>query len=136
MSGEKNKELIRRLYEEAVNRRNLTVVDDLISPTLVVAKGLPDGAAGVKALVGWLHTVFANLEYRVEDVIADGDKVVARLSARGIHHGEYLGYAATGKPVTLDEVMIARLADGQIVEWWIVADRVAILRQIGAIPSA
>jgi predicted ester cyclase len=136
MSLERNKAVVRRLFEDAVNRRNLTVVDELINPTLVVAKGLPGGPDGVKALVGWLHNVFANLEYQVVEMIGEGDKVVARLSARGTHQGEYLGYSATGKSVAFDEVIIFRLDNGQIVELLIVADRVAILKQIGAISGA
>jgi predicted ester cyclase len=136
MSVEKQKALIRRLVDEAVNRRNLTIIEELVSPTLAVGMDLPDGPEGVKGLVEWLHSVFADLEYRVEDVIAEGDKVVARLSARGIHQGEYQGHRATGKLVTYDEVMIVRLGSGQIVEWWIMADNLAILRQIGVISTA
>jgi predicted ester cyclase len=136
MSVERNKAVVRRLFEDAVNRRNLTVVDELVNPTLSVAKGVPDGPEGMKALIGWLHKVFANLEFQVVEMIGEGDKVVVRLSARGTHQGEYLGYRATGKSVAFDEVEIFRLEKGQIMELLIVADRVAILKQIGAIPSA
>ena len=136
MSVEKQKALIHRLFDEGVNRRNLTVVEELVSPTLAVGSDLPDGPEGVKVLVEWLHSVFGDLEYRVEDVVAEGDKVVARLSARGIHQGEYLGHRATGNLVTYDEVMILRLASDQIVEWWIVADKLAILEQIGIVSTA
>jgi predicted ester cyclase len=134
MSVEEQKALIHRLFDEGVNRRNLKVIEELVSPTLTVGADLPDGPEGVKAIVEWLHSVFGDLEYRVEDVVAEADKVVARLSARGIHQGEYVGHHATGKLVTYDEVMIVRLASGQIVEWWIVADKLAILEQIGVIP--
>jgi predicted ester cyclase len=135
MSAEGSKAIIRRLFEDALNRRNVAVLDELIGPSLVVGDGLAEGPDGVRALVIWLHTVFADLEYRVEEVVADGNMIAAKLTATGIQKGEYLGHPATGKPVAYDEMLFARLVNGKIAEMRLVADRLTILEQIGAVPT-
>jgi predicted ester cyclase len=93
------------------------------------------GPAGVKGVVTWLHATFADLHYTVDDLIAEGDTVAVRLSARGIQKGEFLGYPGTGKAVTFAEFMFFRFDQGQIAEWWLVAERASILQQIGVLPS-
>lgn len=135
MSVEGSRVIIRRLFAEAVNRRNAAALQEIIGPSLVVGDGLGEGPDAVKALIAWLHAVFAELEYRVEEVVAEGNMVAARLVATGIHQGEYMGHPGTGRRVAYDEVMFARLVDGQIVEWRMVADRLMILEQIGAVPT-
>ena len=71
----------------------------------------------------------------VEDLIAEGDKVVARYLARGNHHGRLMGIPPTGKSITYNEIFIARFADGRIAETWGVVDVLSQMRQLGVIPA-
>lgn len=123
------------MFDEVVNKQQLGVLDELVSPTLIFASSRPPGPEGVKGVVTWLHGAFVDLHYTINDLIAEGDKVAARLSAQGIHQGEYLGYPGTGKAVAFTEFMIFRFENGQIEEWWLVADQASVLRQIGALPA-
>jgi predicted ester cyclase len=78
-----------------------------------------------------LHSVFADLLYELEDLIAEDDKVAARMRAHGIHQGEYFGAPRDRKAVTYSEVLIFRIADHQIAEWWLEVNRLEILQQMG-----
>jgi predicted ester cyclase len=82
-----------------------------------------------------LHRAFPDLHIAVEDMIAEGDKVVARNVVTGTHQGEYMGLAPTGKRITYDEIFICRLAGGRIAETWGVVDVLSQMRQLGAIPG-
>ena len=75
---------------------------------------------------------FPDLHRTIDDLVAEGDKVVVRQTIRGTHRGEYLGVPPTGKPVTFTAVAIFRLADGRIVESWILRDDLSILQQLSA----
>jgi predicted ester cyclase len=137
MATDGNKALIRRFFAEAVNQQDLSLLDAMVAPGFPGSgrdpgRGGTRGPEAVKATVRWVHGVFADLRYEVRDLIAEGDRVVARMEAHGVHRGEYLGVAGTGKPVTYSEVFIFRVADGKIAEWWITVDGTGILRQVGA----
>ncbi len=120
MSTEANKALVRRYYHEVLNQRNMAVLDDLFDPTFVTQ--LPAGGAvdldKFKRAVRMSHNAFPDLHVTVEDQIAEGDKVVTRLTGRGTHQGEFAGVPATGKPVTVTAIHIHRIAHGKIVELW------------------
>jgi len=70
----------------------------------------------------------------VEDLLADGDKVVARVSIRGTHQGTLRGIAPTGKPISVMAINVLRIENGQIVEHWGLADRLSALQQLGVVP--
>jgi steroid delta-isomerase-like uncharacterized protein len=91
--------------------------------------------AGFKIFVSALRAAFPDFQYSVEDVIAEGDKVVVRLTARGTQKGEFAGMPASGKQATWSEIHIADLADGRIVEHWVVQDQLGMLQQLGFIPA-
>lgn len=82
-----------------------------------------------------LLRAYPDLQLTVEDVIAEGDKVVGRNVVTGTHLGEHLGLAPTGKPVVYNEIFVFRVVDGRIAEIWGVADVFSQLRQLGAIPA-
>jgi predicted ester cyclase len=81
-----------------------------------------------------LRRGFPDLHVQVEDLIAEGDKVVSRNTVTGTHQGEYMGLQPTGKSVTYDEIFIFRLANGRITESWGVVDVLSQLRQLGVTP--
>jgi predicted ester cyclase len=119
---ETNKDLIRRLLQE-VDRGNLDVVDDYYAADYVdhtpsPIRALGAGREGVRNAFAIFHKAFPDTRHTIEDLVAEGDRVVARISARGTHTGELFGHAPTGRVITLTGITIYRLVDGRIAERW------------------
>jgi len=137
MSIEENKVLVLRLFEEAWNKGNLEVSDELMSTECVLhyrgATFPVSGEAG-KAIVGRWRTAFPDFQFLFEDCIAEKDRVVLRIPFRATHRGDFFGIAPTGKQIYVTEMLIARLKDGKIVEMWEEYDQLGMLQQLGAIP--
>ena len=124
--------------EEVFSQGNLAVADEIIAPDFIdhdPSPGQEPGLAGLKGLVGMLRTAFPDMRATVEDLIAEGDKVVGRITTRGTHKGEFAGIAPTGKQVTVKEIHIIRIADGKAVEHWGIEDSLGMMQQLGAIPE-
>ena len=85
-------------------------------------------------MVGIFRTAFPDFHYTVEDEIAEGDKVVVRLTARGTQNGSFLGMPPSGKQATWSEIHIARMSSGKVVEHWVESDTLGMLQQLGVIP--
>ena len=135
-----NKATFRR-FVEAVNTRDVELIsktiDEVVEPDVRIRTPLPVGATGAQAAKQvWaiLLRAFPNIHVTVEDLIAEGDKVVARNSVTGTHQGEYMGRPPTGKSIRYNEIFIVRLAGGRIAETWGIVDVLAQMRQLGAIP--
>jgi hypothetical protein len=112
-------------------------IDEVVEPDLLIHRRLPVEATGAQALKQvWviLLRAFPDIHVTVEDLIAEGDKVVASNSISGTHQGEYMGHPPTGKPVTYDEIFILRFANGRIAEMWGVVDVLSAMKQLGMIP--
>jgi len=114
MSVEDNKAIVRRYVEEPWNTGNLAILDELCSPGLAVNGDLK--LADFKKFIAESRRAFPDLHNTIEEMIAEGDKVVFRWTMRGTHRGEYEGVAPTGKPITFTGITIVRLANGKIVE--------------------
>jgi len=139
MSTESNETAYRRLTEEAFNRGNVGVIDEMLSADFQehenLPPGLPSGREGVKALIGFLHGGFPDIKHTVEDLTVDGDKVWARLTVAATNTGPMMGQPPTGKRVTWDVIDIVRFAGGKIVEHWGVTDVWGMMLQLGAVPA-
>jgi steroid delta-isomerase-like uncharacterized protein len=140
MSTEQNKALVRRYWEEVWNKGNLALLDELIATDFDghPLPGEPDfgrGPAGQKQLVGMYRTAFPDLRMTIEDLTAEGDRVVVRWTARGTQTGEMMGIPATGKPTTVTGMFLNRLAAGTIAEGWGNFDALGMLQQLGVIPT-
>jgi nucleoside-diphosphate-sugar epimerase/predicted ester cyclase len=129
-----------RRFQDAINTGDLEfiskTIDEVVEPDVLIRTPLPVAATGAQALkegFGRLHRAFPDLHLTIEDVIAEGDKVVARNTVTGTHQGEYMGLSPTGKSVTYNEIFIFRFAGGRIAETWGVGDVFSQLRQLGAI---
>ena len=112
-------------------------IDEVFEPDVVIHRRLPFEATGAQALKQvWvmLLRTFPDIHMAVEDLIAEGDKVVARNSVTGTNHGEYLGRPPTGKPVTYDEIFIYRFTNGRIAEMWGIVDVLPHMKQLGITP--
>ena len=136
----KNADGSRRILEEVFGAGNFDVVDELVAAD---AKGhdpaLPQptiGPAGLKESAGGYRGAFPDLKLTVEQVVAEGDHVAIRWTARGTHKGELFGIAPTGKQATVSGITIDRWADGKIAESWTNWDTLGMLQQLGVVPGA
>lgn len=138
MSTEDNKAIVRRLYEEVINKGNLNVADEALTSDYVYrSPGSPEfrGPDGFKQLITMYRTAFPDLHLDVDDLIAEGDTVVSRWTGRGTHQGELMGIPPTGKQVTVTGVVISRFSGGKAAEEWELIDTLGMLQQLGAIPA-
>ncbi len=138
MSTEDNKVLMRRFLEEVFNKKNLAAIDEFIAPNQVdhtLPPFLPTTPEGTKRAIGMFLTAFPDVHLTVEDMVAEGDKVVTRYTSRGTQKGGFMGIPPTGKQMTVSSIIIARIADGKIVEEWGLDDQMGMLQQLGIIPT-
>ncbi len=136
--SEENKALVRRAFEELWNTGNVAVADEFIATDYVAQ--IPAGTPpldweGHKQMYLMFRTAYPDLHFTLEDMVAEGDKVVVRYTARGTHKAELMGIAPTGKQVTVGAILIVRFAGGKIVEHWEVFDALGMMQQIGAVPT-
>jgi predicted ester cyclase len=134
MTTDENKALVQRFYDEVINQKNLAVLDQFLSPSAVnhsVPTGLPQGPS---QFLGMHLNAFPDLKVTVEDLLADGDKVIARVSIRGTHQAAFGRTQPRGKPIAVMAINIFRIANGKMVEHWGLADRHSALQQLGIVP--
>ena len=134
---EESTKLVRRMYDEAWNEGKLDVVDEICAPDYV-GRGPYGGEHGPESVKSGILTrrqAFPDIHVTIEDIIASGDKVVARLTFRGTHKGEFLGIQPTGQEVTWSGIWIYRVANGKFVERWHNYDMFGLMLQLGANPS-
>jgi steroid delta-isomerase-like uncharacterized protein len=133
-----NKTVVRRFLDEVVNAGgDRSVAADVLTPDFVwrgAGVGLVRGQEAFLGLLGSFAGTFPDLRVTVEDLIAQGDKVVARYHWTGTHRGDFQGIPATGTAVTVTGSGIYRLAGGRIAEEWWMEDLLGLMRQLGAIP--
>ena len=135
-TSENGKAIARRFTEDLWDKGVLSVADEIIAPDFIdhdPVSGQRSGLEGYKEMVGAFRAAFPNLRVTNEDVIAEGDKVVARWTARGTHDGVLMNIPPTGKQVTLKGIDVLRIEGGKIVERWGEFDAVGMLHQLGVI---
>ena len=139
MSPDELKARARRVPEELLTQGDLSVADAVFAPDLVHHSPIPHdpGVAGAKQFALALRRAFPDLCASVEDEIAEGDRVVQRLTLSGTHRGEYCGLPPTGRRATWQLVAIQRIGpDGKVAEHWSSPDLFGLLRQLGAPPTS
>jgi hypothetical protein len=133
---ENNKKICHRFFEELHNNHNLKIIDELVDKAVVSHDPFPGqapGADGLKETIQMFQNAFPDLHVEIRDMLAEGNRVMTRLSVRGTHAGPFLDATPTHNPVAYDEIIILRLANGKIVEHWAVADALALMQGIGAV---
>ena len=133
--SEENKALVHRIYE-CFSQNNLDVLDELIASDFTDHNpnpGQAPGLEGLKQFISSMHSVLSDLQDNVEDMVAEGDKVVARLRISGTHQSEFMGAAPTGNQVTFTGIDILRIAEGKVVEHSGNSDELGMMRQLGVI---
>ena len=134
---EVNKAILRRIDEEALNQKNLSLVDDFYATDYVYhLPGAPDirGSEGFKQYFSTIFAAFPDFHITIEDMFAEGGKVVSRMTIQGTHTGEFMGIPPTGIQFTTTGILINRFADGKIVEDWESFDFLGFMQQLGVIP--
>jgi predicted ester cyclase len=133
----KNKERLRRLFEEGMNRGNAAVIDELVDEQYVNHDfPLPlKGADGFKQIVAIFKGGFPDIQVTIEDEFEDGDMVGSRGTFTGTHDGEFMGIPATSKPVTIKYLDLWRVKDGKFHETWVQMDMMGLMQQIGVVPA-
>ena len=134
---QRNKEIIRRYFEGWANHGDTTVADELIATnvTLRSPPAILHSLAEYKQGMAVFHTAFPDLRFTIEDVVAEGDKVVVRWTLHATHAGEYQGHPPTGKTITVTGISLFRLADGKIQEITVNMDRLGQAQQLGWLPA-
>ena len=132
MSAEANKAVVRR-FVEAGNNRDLSVAGELLTDDFRLPVGGDEAMdwGGFAAVLEYYFKAFDDLHYSIEDLVADGGKVVCRLRMTGTHTGDYDGHAGTGRTFAVDEVDIHTMVDGRIASYIIVWDELGFRRQLG-----
>ena len=140
MSAKENERVVRRIYDELWNERRLEVAEELIAEGATnYDTGLvpmPFGPEEMKGTVLMAAASFPDNRHEVEEVIAEGDKVVLRCTLSGTHEGPFLGIPPTGRKIEVNEIHIYRLEDGKAVEHRAGRDDLGAMRQLGVIADA
>jgi len=137
MSTEDNKALIRRKVQQ-LNQGNMSSIEQLASPTFVFHDPINSQAYSRQEYFSWLTSLWVALspQLTIEDLIAEGEKVVMRYALRGTHQRPWRGVPPTGKPVTVTATITYRIIDGKIAEAWQNADALGLVQQLGLFPAS
>ena len=138
MSPEENKAVVRHFVEEVFNKGNLAAIDQFLAAEYRDANALPGqepGREGARRAFTLYREVFPDLRYTIEEMIAEGDTVVTRVTLWATHHGALLGVPPTHRQVSVPAVHITRLVDGTIREHWSLMDDLGLMQQLGVVPA-
>jgi steroid delta-isomerase-like uncharacterized protein len=134
--SERNKALVRRLVEEVIGHGNFALIDEFVAADYVGHTSSGDtNREEHQQIFATMHRAFPDLQITIDDMIAEGDKVVTRWTALGTHKGEFAGIPPTGKRGVVTGIDINRIVDGKLVECWTNSDDLGLLQQLSAIPA-
>ena len=137
MSTADNKARQRRVWEEVFNKGNLEIIPEFFAPKYSFSSPLgveAKGAEGFKQMVAMMRSALPDLNVKIDDIFAEGDRVVTRFTFTGTFKGEMMGIAPTGKKATVSGIVITRWAGGKEVEAWESLDTLAWYQQLGISP--
>ena len=139
MSIEQNKAVFRQIVEEIFNQGNISLFDELVAPDFIeheeLPPGIPVGREGAKVLFTQLRSAFPDFKAEIEDLIAEGDRVVVRMKWTGTHEGEFMGIPPTGRSISIEVIDIVRFEGGKFVEHWGIMDNMGMMQQLGVVPE-
>ena len=133
-----NKATVQHLYEQLFNRGNLPVADEVIAPDFINHNAPPGsnrGPASMRQLITMLSTAFPDMHYTIEELVAEDDTVVIRVTVTGTHRGPFQGISPTGRSFRQDQMHFIRFREGKVVEHRAVRDDLGVMRQLGVIPE-
>lgn len=137
MTLDENKALVRRFIDEIFVQGRAEAVDELLADDFVshTWRSTGDGRADLRRAMERLSTVLAGARFTIEDMIAEGDRVVARVTAEATQVGELMGLPPSGRTYRIGEIHIFRIRGGRVVEHWHQYDQLGMMRQLGAMPA-
>ena len=134
-----NKAVMRRIYEEFWNQGNFDAMDEIVSPDYVLhvptPPGAPSGRKGLQWVIQMYRAAFPDIHVQIEDQLAEGDKVMTRITIQGTHQGQFMQIPPTNKEVLFTAIVVTRFKDGRNVEGWGELDRFGLMQQLGVIPT-
>ena len=135
MTGEQNKALVRRMFEETDRREKAD--SEMFAPgfTAHIAGNPPMIYEAFEQYLGMFYAAFSDLTHTFEDMLVEGDTVAFRAVARATHTGDFMGSPATGKQISVVQIGIARVANGKVAELWNSPDQMGLMQQLGLVPS-
>ena len=138
MSADENKALVRRFFDLGPSRGDLLAADELLADGFTLHIPLPcsPGIQGMNEVITACRVAFEHLDVTIEDMLADGDRVAARFTARGIHKGAFMGLPATGKSIAMTGIEIFRIENDKIAELWGEANLLGLMAQLGILPTS
>lgn len=135
MTSEDNQKTARRIVTELFTGGNLQLIEALFAPDFVdhaLPPDVPQSREGLRTMIGLLRTAFPDLEYTIEDQIAEGERVAQRLTGRGTLKGEFMGMQPTGRTAEWQEMHWHRFdANGKLAEHWDITDSIGMMMQLG-----
>jgi len=137
MSEEENKALLRYYMEEILSKGNIDALEQFYASDFVdhnAWPGIPTGIEGMRQTYNIILSAFTDVHVKIDDTVAEGDKIVVRFTADAMHTGEFMGIPATGKRISIMEIRIYRMADGKIVEHWGLMDTASLMQQLESAP--
>ncbi len=137
MSAEENKAVVRRVFEEMVDRGRLELADELIASDVEIHTPVPgteSGLEGFRDFIGGFLAGFPKQRTELHEFICEGDRVAVRHTHHAVNDGEFLGMPPTGKEVVVSGIEIFRLRDGKVAEFWHADDLMGLMGQLGAVP--
>lgn len=142
MAMEENKDLIRRFVDKVFNQHELSGIEDFLAGNYVNHESwdphcerIVRGAEGFRKLTKTYLAAFPDQKTTIDDMIAEGDKVVTRWTTQGTHTGEFMGIKPTHKQVSISGVCIDRIVGGKMVECWTTFDQAGLLTQLNVLPQ-
>ena len=126
-----NKTIVRDYIDRVWKQHDYTAIDENIRPDYIQhSPNVPPGREGVRAFFKMVNNAFSDVEFSVEDMMAEGDKVVWRWTLQGKHTGDFRGLPPTGKEFGFSGISILRLEDGKFAELWVEQDMLGLLGQL------
>ena len=129
--------IVRKFFEVGPSKGDLAAADAILAPEFSLHTPLPTPGPGIEAMNNVITTcraAFQGLNVTIDDIMADGDKITARFTARGMHKGEFMGLPPTGKAITMTGIEIFRVKEGKITELWGEANLMGLMQQLGILP--
>ena len=135
MGTAENKDIVRRIYEDAISNHNLDLLDHYIVPDYVNHK-MPGGLQAVKQMFSTLLEAFPDLRMSVDSIGAEGDRVWVRTTMQGTQQGPFMGMPPSGRTFAVTTVNEVRVENGKVAEEWGVTDTLTMWQQLGLMPQA
>ena len=136
--SEENKAIVRRFYEEVMNRGNVHLLDEIMVPDFrdhgETLFGSPEGRATLKLGIIATHNILSDLNVQLHDIMAEGEMVGVRGTMRCTQQRPFLGVAASGNELSWAGLAMFRVVNGKIVERWFNSDSLSIVQQLGIVP--